>query len=377
MSARRKLRVAIVGLRFGARFVPIYAQHPDVEHVAVCDSNEGVLSKIGDAFAIERRFTSLQPILRSDEYDAVHLATPIPLHAEQTIAVLESGKHCACAVPMATSIKDIRAIIAAQRRTKKNYMMLETEVYRREFLYIHDLLHRGEIGRIQFLRGAHYQDMEGWPAYWKGLPPMYYATHATGPVLALARTRASEVHCFGSGCLREELQTQYNNPFPVETAIFRLEGTNLAAEVTRSMFQTPRSSQEGFCLYGENITFEWPQVPGEDPVIYTWDQSQATGLGRGVRTRRVSVPDRQDLLPKEIARFTQRDAYDETHLSPPQGGWNGGAIPHLVHEFVRSIVEERRASVDEVTAADWTAAGICAHESAMKGGERVMIPSFD
>jgi hypothetical protein len=48
-----------------------------------------------------------------------------------------------------------------------------------------------------------------------------------------------------------------------------------------------------------------------------------------------------------------------------------------VHEFVRSIVEQRKPAIDAVTAAHWTAAGICAHESAMNGGKEVIIPSFE
>ena len=57
-------------------------------------------------------------------------------------------------------------------------------------------------------------------------------------------------------------------------------------------------------------------------------------------------------------------------------GGHGGSHPHLVHEFVRSIVEGRKPRIDEVTAANWTAAGICAHASAMQGGARVIIPDF-
>jgi len=49
----------------------------------------------------------------------------------------------------------------------------------------------------------------------------------------------------------------------------------------------------------------------------------------------------------------------------------------MVHEFVRSIVEGRKPWSDEVIAANWTAAGICAHQSAMQGGETVEIPRFD
>ena len=124
---------------------------------------------------------------------------------------------------MATSIDDIRSILSAQRNSGKNYMMMETAVYTRQFLFARELQLKGELGRIQFLRGAHYQDMEGWPPYWAGLPPMWYATHAISPLLAIADTRARTVRCLGSGRMRPELEKAYNNPYPIESALFTLE----------------------------------------------------------------------------------------------------------------------------------------------------------
>jgi predicted dehydrogenase len=81
---------------------------------------------------------------------------------------------------MATSIADLRTIIGAQHCSGKNYMMMETAVYTRQFLYAKGLMEKGAFGHIQFLRGAHYQDMECWPPYWAGLPPMWYATSVAG-----------------------------------------------------------------------------------------------------------------------------------------------------------------------------------------------------
>jgi len=377
VSKQGEIRVALVGLGFGAQFVPVYLHHPDVATLAICDTDKQVLAQVGDKYQVSRRLSDLQDIVDSDEYDAVHLVTPIPLHAAQSIGVLASGKHCACTVPMATSLADLRAIVAAQRRSGKVYMMMETAVYTREFLFVKDVLARGEMGRVQFLRGAHYQDMECWPPYWRGLPPMHYATHALSPLLALAGQRATQVHCFGSGRMREELQRQYGNPYPIETAIFQLEAGDLAAEVTRSLFQAARAYQESFYVYGEEACFEWQQMENEDPLLFAYEALGA-GRGRPISARRVQVPDRQDLLPREIARFTRRGVYDASnpHLSFLQGGGHGGSHPHLVHEFVRSIVEGRAPYCDAVTAANWTAPGICAHESAMKGGRAVSIPGF-
>jgi predicted dehydrogenase len=371
-----KLRIAVVGLGFGAEFVPIYMDHPDVESVAICDVNSDRLQKTGDRFNIQRRYTSFDEIIQANDIDAIHLVSGIPDHAAQAVRVLNSGKHCSCTVPMATTMDDIRSIIAAQQASGKNYMMMETAVYTRQFLLAQEMHQRGELGRIQFLRGAHYQDMEGWPSYWAGLPPMWYATHAISPLLAIAKTRARTVRCLGSGKMRPELEKAYNNPYPIESALFTLEASNINAEVTRTLFHCARPYMESFVIYGEKACYEW-QMEDEPPVLFHIEDS-VSGLGRKVTIERPTPQDRADRLPASIGRYTTRFVYgeDEKHLSFEQGGGHHGSHPHLVHEFVRSIIEKRSPAIDAITAANWTAAGICAHESAMNAGQEIIIPDF-
>lgn len=123
-------------------------------------------------FAISLFFRILfEEVLADKNLDAVHLVTPIPLHAEQTIQVLEAGKHCACIVPMATSLEDIKRITEAVRKSGKNYMMMETTLYSYQFFYVKQMIESDELGKIQFMRGSHYQDMQHWQDYWMGLPP--------------------------------------------------------------------------------------------------------------------------------------------------------------------------------------------------------------
>ena len=358
----KRIRVAVVGLHFGADFVPIYKSHPDVERVAVCDLDEPLLHAVADRFGVKDRFHSLEDLLASD-YDAVHLLTPVSLHVEQSLAVLGSGKHCACAVPMATDLGGLRQIIAAEQESGRNYAMMETAVYTREFLFAQDLVAKGRLGALTFLRGTYFQDLEGaYPLSWRSVPPMHYATHAVAPLLALARTRAARVCCFGSSRLRPDIQQPGANTFPLQTAIFQLAGTGIAAEVTRSWFQTARPYVEAFSVYGEEAGFEWPQLEQEDPLVFTLEPVQEGHRGRHVTASRVPAPDRPDLLPPALAAFTQ--------------GAHGGSHPHLVHEFVRSIIEERPAAMDARTSADWTAPGICANESSLRDGEPIPIPGF-
>jgi predicted dehydrogenase len=376
-SDKKKIRVALVGLRFGAEFVPIYLHHPNVEYLGICDANPDTLNEIGDKFQVARRHTDLEEILASDEYDAVHLVTPVTYHAQHSIAVLNSGKHCACTIPMGMSMEELYAVLDAKQQSGKNYMMMETAVYTREYLFVKEMYERGEFGKIQFMRCAHYQDMDGWPEYWMGFPPLMHPTHALGPVLDLINKRPVKVHCFGSGTMRDELVRKYNNPYPIETAIYQLEDSDVAVELSRTMFHTAKAYSECFNVYGEKASFEWQQIEEEKPIIMRIGELTEQ-RGRPISVDRIDIPDRPHTLPREIQRFTTRGVYDENnpHLSFLQGGGHGGSHPHLVHEFVSSIVEERSPYIDEVKAATWTAAGICAHESAMNGGKEIIIPDF-
>ncbi len=364
----RPVNVALVGLGFGAEFIPIYQAHPHANIVAICQRSRAQLDKIGDAFGIERRYTNYADLLKDRDVEAVHINTPIPDHAPQSIAALEAGKHVACTVPAATNLKDLERIVALVKKTGLRYMMMETVVYSREYLFVKELYDRGDLGRLQFLRASHQQEMAGWPGYWEGLPPMHYATHCVGPVLALTDARAEQVSCLGSGRIDEKLIAKYGSPFAVETCHIKFKGSDLAAEITRSLFNTARQYRESFDAYGSKQSFEWTQIGHELPVIHT-----------GETPRRVEVPDYASRLPAPIRKFTTQGVYDSDanqHLSFKQGSGHGGSHPHLAHEFVTALMEGREPYPNAARSANWTAVGILAHESAMAGGAIKKLPEW-
>jgi predicted dehydrogenase len=370
--ASRKVRVAIVGLGFGAEFIPIYQRHPGAVMHAVCQRNPKKLDAVGDAFGIERRYTRYEDVLRDGDVDFVHINTPIPDHAPMSIAALEAGKHVMCTVPMATTVEECRKIVELVKKTGLKYMMAETVVYSREFLFVREMFLKGQLGRVQFVKASHQQEMDGWPHYWPGLPPMHYATHCVGPCLALTRAEAEYVSCFGSGRIREELIPKYNSPFAVESCHIRMRNSDVAAFIYRSLFDTARQYRESFEVYGSKKAFEWPLVEGEDPVVHTAKKPEPK------IPQRVKVPDYAKLLPKPIRPFTTKGVYGgkKQHLSFIQGAGHGGSHPHLANEFVTALVEGRDPFPNAVQSANWTCVGILAHESALKGGEIVRLPDF-
>src|SRR6201991_122291 len=374
--SHKRVNVAIVGLGFGSEFIPIYQAHPNAEMYAICRRNKAELDKCGDRYGVRVCYSDYDQLLKDPNVDAVHINSPIPDHAAQSLAALKAGKHVACTVPMATNVEDCKTLIEAQRQSGKVYMMMETVVYAREYLFARELYDKGELGRIQFLRGSHQQDMEGWPGYWEGLPPMHYATHCVSPCLAILGKHAEHVVCHGSGRIDEHLIAKYGSPFAIETATFKLRDSDVSAEVTRSLFATARQYRESFDAYGSVKSFEWQQVENEEPVIHTRSTTQRP-LTEAEIPERVKVPDYARLLPEPIQRFTQPAAIqDAEHLSFLQGGGHGGSHPHMVHNFLLACTGERPAMPDVETSVNWTMVGICAHQSALKNGEKIVIPRF-
>ncbi|EON77067.1 putative NADH-dependent oxidoreductase-possiblyglucose-fructose dependent oxidoreductase [Lunatimonas lonarensis] len=368
----QKITVVIVGMGFGKEFIPIYQSHPNIKEVGICTRNPKTLDELATRFNLNRDlcFTDFEEVPKRDDVDAIHIVTPVPEHAKMTLASLNAHKHTACTIPMAMTVEDCKAIVEAKKRVNKVYMMMETALYTREFLYGLNLADTGKLGKIQFVRGSHIQDMsmEGWAEYWKGFPPMLNGTHAISPLLRINNTKAETVVCHGSGRLSEDLAKRYGSPFAVETATFTLKNSDVVAEATRSLFDVVRQYRESYDVYGTKMSFEWEQLADEHHVVFPG----------GEDAERIEVPDTDELLIEPIKHFTKREKIDDpNHVSFLQGAGHGGSHPHLVQEFVAAIVEGRDSAVDADLAANYTCAGICAHESAMNGGKRITIPDFE
>ena len=364
-----KVGVAVVGLGFGGEFVPIYQAYEKTECVAVCRRNEAELNKFADELGVEKRYTDYDELLKDPDIDAVHINTDLLSHYSFVEKALKAGKHVASTVPMGMTVVECENICKLEKETGKVYMLMETSVYTREFLYFKDMYEKGEVGRLQFLRGSHQQNMglPGWPSYWYGMPPMHYPTHAIAPLSEILQKPIKTIRCIGSGRIQEEYIPQYNSPFAAESVQLTFADTDVQGEVTRTLFNTIRQYRESFDFYGSKKSFEWEQCVGEGPVIYTGYED----------AEHVHVPDTDWMLPASIGKFALKNQIiDKEHVSFIQGDGHGGSHPHMVYEFINAILENRPAHINSTVAANWNVAGILAHESAMRGGEIIEMPEF-
>jgi 2-hydroxy-4-carboxymuconate semialdehyde hemiacetal dehydrogenase len=110
--------VALAGAgAFGIKHLDALARIDDVEVVSVVSRTLSQAREVADTYGAREATTELREVLDASDVDAVILCTPTQLHAEQTIAVLESGKHVQVEIPLADSWADAQAVarVAAER----------------------------------------------------------------------------------------------------------------------------------------------------------------------------------------------------------------------------------------------------------------------
>lgn len=373
------LAVAVVGLGFGADFVPIYLSHPDVETVVLVEPDHARRSEVARRYALQPGYADLGDALEGESVDAVHILSPVSTHADLAATALAAGKHVASAVPMATSLDDLGRIIAAERSSDRVYMMMETTVFAREYRYVRQLHRSGDFGALTLYKGFHIQNLDGFPRYWQGFPPMHYITHALSPILALLETGVESVSCRGAGTLTPERTSGgFDNPYPAEVGLFTLRGSDVLADITMAFFQTGRAYIEGFALYGERLGVEWPMDNDGPLTLHTMTGPVEGSRGNRVTSRQVEPPDDLRTLPGSLHQFVRPSTVQLPGMPDAVriGADHGGSHPFLVDEFVRSIIDGRRPLIDARTAARWTAPGICAHQSALAGGVDSSVPDY-
>ncbi|MEU5219678.1 Gfo/Idh/MocA family oxidoreductase [Streptomyces sp. NPDC020807] len=147
MTDDRTLRVALAGGgAFGAKHAAALRRIEGVEVAAVVSSSLESSRKFAADQGIDRAAGSLDEVLAMDDVDAVVLATPTQLHASQTLACLEAGKHVQVEIPLADNLGDAEACLEAQRRTGLVGMVGHTRRFNPSHQWVKQRIEAGEFG---------------------------------------------------------------------------------------------------------------------------------------------------------------------------------------------------------------------------------------
>ncbi|MFF6896529.1 Gfo/Idh/MocA family oxidoreductase [Streptomyces hydrogenans] len=150
MTDDRTLRIALAGGgAFGAKHAAALKRIEGVEVAAVVSSSLERAQKFAAEHGIGHAAGSLDEVLAMDDIDAVVLATPTQMHASQTLACLEAGKHVQVEIPLADSLADAEACVAAQERTGLVAMVGHTRRFNPSHQWIKRRVDAGEFSLQQ------------------------------------------------------------------------------------------------------------------------------------------------------------------------------------------------------------------------------------
>lgn len=137
-----KIRVAVVGANgaFGMKHLDGLKNIADTEVTVVSATSQEKADAVAAQYGIANAVVGLEGVLGRDDVDAVILATPTGLHAEQTQAVLAAGKHVQVEIPLADSLADAEATLAAAE-TAEAASLVAMVGHTRRFNPSHQLVH--------------------------------------------------------------------------------------------------------------------------------------------------------------------------------------------------------------------------------------------
>lgn len=367
----KKIRMAVVGGGFGLGFY--FHEHPNCSVEAVSDLRADRREKLMKTYKCEKSYESLEKLLLDPKIEAVFIATPAIDHANHVIATLNAGKHVLCAVPAAMTLNECSKIKAAVERSGLTYMMAETSYYRQNTISVRKFYRNGDFGTL-FSSAAEYNHPgletyffeNGKPTWRHGFPPMQYPTHCTSFLISVTGERLTNVSCMGWGDDSPLLKNNaYKNPFWNETAFFKTNtGKPFRVEVNWKGALRPAERAE---WRGSKMSFfSSLQEGGEHTIVRTADQLGNDDGGFKNKTNQIEVYKQPlwwetDMLPQPLRH----------------NSGHGGSHTFITHEFIDALVNNRPPAIDIYESLAYTAPGIVAHQSALKNGEYMKIPSFD
>jgi len=143
----RKIRLGVAGASgaFGTKHLEALTQIETAEITAVMAPSQDKARDAAIAFSAAHAFDDFDRFITCDEIDAVILATPTQMHAEQGLKAMRAGKHVLIEIPMADSLADANALVAMQKQTGLIAMAGHVRRFNPSHQWINNRIRAGEI----------------------------------------------------------------------------------------------------------------------------------------------------------------------------------------------------------------------------------------
>ncbi len=358
MSTKR-WKVGLVGVGRGRGYGALFAADPRCEVVACCDVWDEALARFQRELDLPDSscFNDYGQFL-SVGMDVALIGSPMPCHAEQSIAAMEAGVNVLSEVAAATTIEECGRIVETTRRTGRTYMLAENCVYWPFVQEWKGIVQSGRLGEILYaeceylhpVRALIIDPETGAPKWRAQRAPLHYCTHSLGPILQITQDRIT--HAMGLGESHRILPDLGIGTIDIQVGLFKTEKHAIIKLLRTSI--APREPALHFYL-----------LQGTKGMIES-DRRSTGGTGR------LYVEGEMEKAQEIECPLIDPDAPEVA-----KGGGHGTAEYGVVQEFLSAMESGRKPALDEVRGAQISAPGLVAHETAMKGGVWLEVPSFE
>ncbi|MGM9669148.1 MAG: Gfo/Idh/MocA family protein [Faecousia sp.] len=147
------IKVGIIGCGKIAqvRHIPEYLANPDAEIRGFYDINLARAEELAQKYGA-RAYPTYEELLADPSIDAVSVCAANHAHAEISIAALKAGKHVLCEKPMAISLEECEAMVAAARASGKYLMIGQNQRLAKAHMKARELIAQGAIGKVLTFR---------------------------------------------------------------------------------------------------------------------------------------------------------------------------------------------------------------------------------
>ena len=146
--AKKKIGVAVVGLKVGQHHLNGYETLPDCRVVALVDKNEEVLAERAEGRDVPHLLTDYRKALALKDIDVVSICTPNRFHAPMAVDALNAGKHVLVEKPMAATVQQAKRMVETARRKRRKLMVGYCLRQQPAHQYVQQLAQSGEFGDI-------------------------------------------------------------------------------------------------------------------------------------------------------------------------------------------------------------------------------------
>lgn len=157
-----KVRIALVGLGSIAQttHLPILARMPEVEIVAVCDSDRAKAQYVAEKFGVRRYYNNYEKMLIVEkELDAVNICTPTMLHKEMAIAAMEANRHVLVEKPLARTAKEAEEIVAVAKKNHAKLMVGMNNRFRPDAMILKSFIEDHALGTIYYAKAGWFKKL--------------------------------------------------------------------------------------------------------------------------------------------------------------------------------------------------------------------------